>query len=657
MKDIISNGLKVISSIAALAGSVFNSALHLVNSPSPPSPAPASPSTLPASSYTNPQRAAMHVPNPHDYDTGGDMGRNETHHTLHSSGATAMMGGPNKVLFFLTLIVGLWMVCQMITPVNAGVIKRQGDEEEQTGTSTSTETETVTETEGPGAFTYYQLNGDGTTETPVVQEGPPESSGSAHTGGNGEHTTIFPSTHDGTVHNHVSVVTEPETTEFITDIVIETDVVTITISDLEATDGEGGFQTSVVTHTGTWYHTHLPNEEAHTASWTHKHTVTGPPGSGETITHEGGGGEAEDKDKDGHWPGDPDGEWDKDGDGHGPPGGPGTGDGTNPNDDDGDGHWQGDPDSKFDKDGDGHGPPGGPGTKPKDEDGDGHYPGDPDIKWDEDGDGHGPPGGAGTGTGTNPKDDDGDGDWPGDGDGKWDDDGDGHGPPGGPGTGDGDDDDDDDDDDNDDDGNDDDDGPSSHHAHPTCSFDIENHTSDIDEQIHHSTHVPGENTLTWAHDITLTYETTKTLIFGGTTYEDVITSTITEEEEIIVTSITKTLIEDGVTYTDVDVFTTTKFGEIEVSTITREIVDGGTTYEEIATVTTTDLHFDPVTTIDGEEWSDHTKTHSHNGGPTEYLPEHTHHHTFTIPTTYTSTITTDTSVIYTEWVGAITITL
>ncbi|KAF3319622.1 hypothetical protein TWF173_000235 [Orbilia oligospora] len=580
----------------------------------------------------------MHVPNPHDYDTGGDMGRNETHHTLHSSGATAMMGGPNKVLFFLTLIVGLWMVCQMITPVHAGVIKRQGDEEEQTGTSTSTET--VTETEGPGAFTYYQLNGDGTTETPVVQGGPPESSGGAHTGGRGEHTTVFPSTHDGTVHNHVSVVTEPETTEFITDIVIETDIVTITISDLEATDGEGGFQTSVVTHTGTWYHTHLPNEEAHTASWTHKHTVTGPPGSGETN-----------------------GEWDKDGDGHGPPGGPGTSDGTNPNDDDGDGHWQGDPDSEFDKDGDGHGPPGGPGTNPKDEDGDGHYPGDPDIKWDEDGDGHGPPGGAGTGTGTNPKDDDGDGHWPGDGDGKWDDDGDRHGPPGGPGTGDGNDDDDDDgDDDDDDDGNNDgndndDDGPSSHHPHPTCSFDLENHTSDIDEQIHHSTHVPGENTLTWAHDITLTYETTKTLIFGGTTYEDVITSTITEEEEIIVTSITKTLIEDGVTYTDVDVFTTTKFGEIEVSTITREIVDGGTTYEEIATVTTTDFHFDPVTTIDEEEWSDHTKTHSHNGGPTEYLPKHTHHHTFTIPTTYTSTITTDTSVIYTEWVSAITITL
>ncbi|KAK6499377.1 hypothetical protein TWF506_004004 [Arthrobotrys conoides] len=294
MKDIISDGLKVITNIAALAGNVFNSAIHLINSPSissltsspstrSTSTSSPSPSPSPSPSYIGIPRkaaaavaAAMHVPNPHDYDPTGDMSANETHHTLHSSGA-APIGGPNKVLFLLTLIVGLWMVSQMVTPVSGGIIRRQGEREEKE-TGTSTETETMTETDEGGGFTYYQLNGDGTTETPVVQgEEPPASS--VHTDdeddGRQGRTTVFPSSHDGTVHNHVSIVTEPETTAYITDVVIETDVVTITVSDLEATDGgEGGFQTSVVTHTGTWYHTHLPNEEAHTVSWTHQHTVT-----------------------------------------------------------------------------------------------------------------------------------------------------------------------------------------------------------------------------------------------------------------------------------------------------------------------------------------------------------------------------------------------
>ncbi|KAK6338411.1 hypothetical protein TWF730_002473 [Orbilia blumenaviensis] len=451
----------------------------------------------------------MHVPSPHDYDTTGDVGANETHHTLHSSGAA--LTGPNKILFLLTLIVGVWMISQMITPVHAGVIKRQDDDTE----STSTQTETVTEVEGEGQFTYYQLNGDGSTETPVVQQDPEETK--TEEGDDGVYTTVFPSTHDGTTHNHVSVVTEPETTDYVTDVVVQTDVVTITLSDLDPS--EDGFRTSVVTHTGTWTHKHLPNEEPHTASWTHHHTVTGPPES------EGTGGESS-----------------------------GDGDGNDNGDGDGDGDGNGD--------------------------------GGEENEGSENG--------------------------------------------------------------------------GSDHTHPTCSFDFENHTSDIDEQIHHSTHMPGENTLTWAHDITLTYETTKTLIFGGTTYDDVITSTITEEEIIIVTTETKTLIDDGVTYTDVDVITSTKFGEIEVTTLTHEIVDGGTTYEEIATVTTTDFHFDPVTTIDEEEWTAHTKTHPHKGGPTEYLPEHTHHHTFTLYETVTSTITTlDPSAtdIYTEWVKATTITL
>ncbi|KAK6517448.1 hypothetical protein TWF281_004105 [Arthrobotrys megalospora] len=641
MTDLISDGLSVISNVAAFAGNIFNSAINSIT--------PKSSSA--SSSYVEPQ--AMHVPNPHDYDTTGDMGSNETHHKLHSS-AAAGLGGPNKILLFLTVVVGLWLFLQMVPTVHGAAIKRRQEEEI---TSTSTETETVTE--GPGAFTFYQINGDGTTETPVVQEEPPETTGDET---EGTHTTVFPSSHDGTVHNHVSVITEPETTDFVTDLVVETDVVTITVSDLDPTDGEDGetsHQTTVVTHTGTWFHTHLPNEDPHTASWTHQHTVTGPPGSG----HTGTGGK--DEDGDGHWPGDPDGEWDKDGDGHGPPGGPGTGDGDDPNDDDGDGHWQGDPDSEFDKDGDGHGPPGGPGSNPKDEDGDGHWPGDPDIKWDEDGDGHAPPDGPGTGTGTNPKDDDGDGHWPGDPDAKWDEDSDGHGPPDGPGTGPGEDaeggGDGNGDDGNGDDGNGDGNGDDGNgDDRPPCSFDYENHSSDIDEQIHHSTHIPGENTLTWAHDITLTYETTNTLIFGGTTYEDVVTSTITEEEEIFVHTTTKFLVDDGVTFTDVEEVTSTQFGEIEVKTLTKTLVDGGTTYVEVATVTSTDLHFDPVTTIDETAWTEHTKTHPHNGGPTEFLPPHTHHHTFTIYSTFTSTITSLTpgaTDIYTEYVSAMTITL
>ncbi|EPS45852.1 hypothetical protein H072_240 [Dactylellina haptotyla CBS 200.50] len=599
MTDILRKGLGTLGQLTSLAVGIVHSVVDTFTG--------SSSHDGPAVAAHNPQ--AMHSPGAHDYDLTGDYNSNETHHSLHASSAV-MLAGPDRVLFLLTVFVGVWMVLHAIPGVHAGVLKRQ---------ETSSE-------ESDGSFTYYQINGNGQTESPIILANPLGSTTSGVTTGS-NYTTIFPSSHDGTVHNHVSVITEPETTEFITDLVVETDVVTVTLSDLEpsvTTTVDGGtvtsFQTTVVTHTGTWLHTHLSNEEAHMASWTHSHVVTAPPAEGSGGGDGEGGNGSEDSDADGHWPGDLDGQWDGDGDGHGPPGGPGTGHGNNPSDDDGDGHWPGDPDGQWDDDGDGHGPPGGPGSESHDGDWDGHWPGDPDGQWDLDGDGHGPPGGPGTGNGNNPNDGDGDGHWPNDPDGHWDLDGDGHGPPG---------------------------------TRPPCPFDTDNHSSAIDDQAHHSS-----GTLTWAHDITLTYVTTNTLAFDGTTYLDTEIKTLTEEEEVIVTTKTNTLVDDGTTYLNAETLTSTEFGEIIVTTETQTIVDDGTTYTEVATVTTTDLHFDPVTTIDATEWTEHTATHPHNSGPTEYIPSHTHHHTFTLLTTFTTTITTNSATLtYMEWVSATTVTL
>ncbi|KAF3934758.1 hypothetical protein ABW20_dc0107849 [Dactylellina cionopaga] len=624
MTDFIRKGLGAISQIPRIAGNLIDSVFDTITGTT-------------SSHGARPQ--PMHTPGTHDYQAGGDYSSNATtHHSLHSSAAAATMsmGGPNKMLGLLTIFAALYLFLQMVPVAQGAVIARQ-----TTSSSSSKE----------GGFTYYQINGDGTTETPVVLPAP-LSTGDSSTTTASNYTSIFTSTHDWTVHEHISIIMEPETTDYVTDLVVETDVVTVTISDLDPNGGSTSLSTQEVTHTGTWIHTHLTNEDPHTASWTHSHVLTTPPY--ETGNPDG--------DADGHWPGDPDGQWDDDGDGHGPPGGPGTGDGINPNDGDGDGHWPNDGDGQWDDDGDGHGPPGGSGNN-VDGDADGHWPGDPDGQWDDDGDGHGPPGGPGTGHVTNPNDSDGDGHWPGDPDGQWDGDGDGHGPPGGPGSNDG-------------DGNGDGTppgghegpttGPNSHPTHhPPCPFDPENHSSDIDEDMHHSTLTSGQNTLSWEHDITSTYTTTNTIIEGGTTYINIETEIVTETtgEAIITTETveTRTVVEDGTTYTNVETQLETKVvGGSVFTTLTTEtniLVDGGTTYSDVVTVTTTESHYDPVTTLDETAWTDHTATHPHNGGPTEFLPKHTHHHTFTIYSTFTSTITTDSTAVYTEWVSATTITL
>ncbi|KAF3938366.1 hypothetical protein ABW19_dt0205839 [Dactylella cylindrospora] len=157
---------------------------------------------------------------------------------------------------------------------------------------------------------------------------------------------------------------------------------------------------------------------------------------------------------------------------------------------------------------------------------------------------------------------------------------------------------------------------------------MENHASEIDGQIHHTSLHPGTNTLEWIHDLTTTIIVTDTLILDGTTYYNVETKISTINEELYTALVTSTIIYNGETYADV------------------------------ATLASTDVHLDPVTALDESQWGEHTATHSHeheegNGGPTEYLPAHTHHHTFTILTTVTSSF----GRTYTEWVSAQTITL
>ncbi|KAF3938387.1 hypothetical protein ABW19_dt0210338 [Dactylella cylindrospora] len=222
----------------------------------------------------------MHSPGVHDYQT-GDYG-NETHHPQHSGASTVWLGSA-RVLLILTVLSAAWLFVQLmpafeIPGANALAIRRK-DGEDTTDVAPNNNLVArlapgSSEGNRSGGFTVYQINGNGSTEIAaqieaVVSE--TTSSGQVDNSAQ-DQPTVYLASHDGTIHNHVNIIgTEPETTAFITDLVVQTDVVTVTITDEDldssSTDSavalstadsgtSSNFEVAAITHTGTWLHTH-----------------------------------------------------------------------------------------------------------------------------------------------------------------------------------------------------------------------------------------------------------------------------------------------------------------------------------------------------------------------------------------------------------------